>query len=767
MAHIAANAFWTAVWKAAVSYAVSAITNKLLGPKQKTQSPTYEFGTLQTQTNNNTVQPIIYGRVKCAGNNIWQSGSGQTVQRIVSFGVGKNNGVSDVKLDDKAIGGLSGCSYTAYMGDGVQDIDSRVTGATQADKARLVGGMKYDSYLALTLQSSDKLSGNPNVTAVWEGRIVRVYTTPSAYTEAWSDNPAWCVLDFMTSYDGCGMAESELDIQSFITAAAYCDELVNGRKRFTLNIILDEKKSRQDWLHDLLSVCRGYFTYQRGKHGILIDKPESVSQIFTVKKTEEIELWWSELSEEYERIIIKYPDPEYEWQLVGAAATIAPPFRRSKPNEKTIDVYGVTNFQQASQLSWFHLNQERTCKLWARYKTNRKALNRSVGEVIGIKDPIMQLTEAGLEYKRFRIMSMTEPQDGTIEMVLREYNEELYTDAMGSVAPTVNVTTLSDPYDAPPDVSAYYVYQNLRQIEHYWTTVGSSVEVRRLDPNNPTWDSGQVIVSKQAGSKFIDTGITTGLLLFGIKAISAKGIYSSQMRTASVYVGSIPASNIIVAFDEFLSLDGTMIGCSAEGSAVNLDVAATWDEATTAVWDESTTAVWGSPTVTEATYVAQDKDLGKVLNSIVSLQDFAYTYGYDILWKYADTQAGLASATWQAFLPGTYKFRWHKWELVLRGDGVGAQSLTKFKVSIDVPDVVLKYPNETVPAVVITDANAGVRIDFPTDVFSKAPTVTGSVISGAGYIIPDTVTKDYMILKATTNGTDRLTGTLHLQIIGY
>ena len=70
--------FWGAVWtgikSVAFSYATSAITNKLFGPKAKSSSPTYSVGTLQTQTNSSMVMPIIYGKVKCAGNNLYQDG---------------------------------------------------------------------------------------------------------------------------------------------------------------------------------------------------------------------------------------------------------------------------------------------------------------------------------------------------------------------------------------------------------------------------------------------------------------------------------------------------------------------------------------------------------------------------------------------------------------------------------------------------------------------------------------------------------------------
>lgn len=889
MAHIVANAFWTAIWRTVESYALSAITQKLFGPKQQSQSPTYSIGTLQTQTNSNMVMPIIYGRVKCAGNNLWQSNSGTTVQRLVGFGIGKNKGVSDVRLDDVPItkqtyftiiysgseqygrcryvnktfsistpsgthsfdcnnksslelitwinsftgwhasaessfaiddikdindqhkvllGGtwygidctnlkysvtsdsLPDCSYTAYMGDGLQTIDSRVTGDTQEAKARLVGGMKYDAYLALTITAGDKISNNPNTTAVWDGRIVKIYSTTAKdgytldlktgyyYKEDWSDN-VWCILDFMTGWYGCNIPITDIDIVQFITMAEYAQP-ADGSRRWSINLILDEKKSRQEWLNEMLLCFRAWRTYQNGKHGILIDKPEPVSQIFKVKKTESIQHNWQEISKDYEQIILKYIDPDYEWQKVGAPATIKPPFRNATyddngnvvsngiPLSKATEINGITNFKQASQHAWFYVNKAQTCQDVVTYTCNKRALNRTIGDVVGIEDPITQVHEEGLTYKRYRIIAMTEPQGMQIQMVMEEYNEALYTDQLGSVAPVVNITKLSDPYAAPPDITSYYVFQNLRQLEHFWSLSGdvAGVEIRKLDNNNPIWETGQVITTRQAGTKFIDTGISEGLLLFGIKAISKKGVPSQTMKTTSVYVSSVPASNIIIAFDEFELLDGTLTNCIIEDKKVILDTNIEWDEDTDQEWDEESNVDWGTPAVLSAVYRTQPKSMGKTLTSIVSIKDLSYTYNCEVWLRRGSTVEEINTAEWEKFLGGSLSFNYHQWELRLFGDG-DPHELSRFSVSIDVPDRPLTYPNEKVPELEIVDAEAGVRIDFD-EPFTKKPKYFGSVVGSEAIpvIYESDLFVDHVIVHAKLNG-QHVAGKLHMQFAGY
>lgn len=551
---------WKAVVGTVISYAVNAVTNKLFGAKNdsnnNSSSPTYSIGTLQTQTNSDMVMAILYGKVKCAGNNFWQSDAATTVYRLVGFGIGKNYRVSEVKLDDVDIANCPGCSYTAYMGDGEQAIDSRVTGATQVDKAKLVGGMKYDAYLALTITGSDKISSNPNLTAVWEGRVVKIWDTTTVYHEAWSDN-VWCMLDFMTSIDGCNIPLDDIDIQSFITAAEYAQPADNSRK-WSVNLILDVKKSRQDWLNEMLLCFRAWRTYQNGKHGILIDKPEPVSQVFKVKKTETIQIDWQESSEDVERIILKYRDPDYEWQNVGAPATMKAPFQNATynvdgsvlsngtPLSKTVEVNGITNFKQASQHSWFYLNQAQTCGEYITYTCNKRALNRTIGDVIGIFDPITEVTEPGRDHKRYRILGMTEPQGISIQLYCREYNEALYTDQLGSVAPVINITKLPNTSQEPPAVT------NLTATEYGWMTA-DGVHVSNIDidctPSN-YFDRVSYVITISADNgdtwRYINTisqfpyriaNIQKGNYVVGIQAFNKAGISGVKAATNIIVVG--------------------------------------------------------------------------------------------------------------------------------------------------------------------------------------------------------------------------------------
>lgn len=453
------------------------------------ESPAYRFGPLETTASNVLCVPIIYGRIKAAGNKIWQSSGTTTFSALVAFGEGQISSITNVQLNNYNIANLTGCSYSAYVGDGTQQIDSRVTGNTQADKAALVGGLKYTAYIALTVAASTKVTNNYlNVTADIVGKLVRVYTDTSTYTTQYSNNPAWCIFDFLTCSSACDMPVEDLDIQSFITAANYCDVKVNpvnatgtvsvavnsnvvtgsgtkfiteikigdqitvnntnkivtvinsdtsltvdsnfstslsGRTmiirdtRYTINLILDERKSRVDWIKEMLTLCRGYLLYDANQKISLVIEQDSASvQDFTpdniISRSEYF--WTTPKNQKCDILKVRYIYPTEQCARVFAVAE-SDTFSNDPPTIQEVQALGVTNFKQASRLAWFYLNQSNNCNKFISFRTTQISLDRMVGDVITLTSTFL-----GYVKKKMRIVQIAQAQDGQIQIICREYN---------------------------------------------------------------------------------------------------------------------------------------------------------------------------------------------------------------------------------------------------------------------------------------------------------------------------------------------------------
>lgn len=440
------------------SVASYVVSRREMKKMKKTAKRTYS-DTMATETSNTMPIPIIYGTVKNAGNLIYSKlwDNNQRVAKLIVFCDGKIKGIRDIKLDDTDINSsdFEGVSYNTYVGDGEQLIDGRVDGTTNSQRAQKVGGLKYDAYVALEAKANDNLSGSFNVTAMIDGKIVKCYTSETEYTEEWSNNPAWCVLDFLTCYNGVGLDIDEIDIPSFLEAAKFYDD-----KDYTLNICLDETQSRLDWVSNMLNCCRSSLVYKNGKYSLFVEKEDEVVQSFDPDSINNLELWWSPMEEIPDRIYVQFIDPDNEWVKVNAQAEAPNPLRK-QPRIETYELYGVTNFDQASRLAWFYLNQAITCKMYVRFSTDRRALNRTVGDVISLTDYITEFQD-----KQFRIIKIADKQDGGIELTCREYNPSIYSEEKGATEPVINNTTLADPTEPPPAVvyldneQEYYVLPN-------------------------------------------------------------------------------------------------------------------------------------------------------------------------------------------------------------------------------------------------------------------------------------------------------------------
>lgn len=386
------------------------------------ESPVYKFGALETTASNTLCVPIIYGKIRAAGNKIWQSTGSTTFNAVVAFGEGQINSISNIKLNDYDISTLTGCNYSAYLGNGTQDIDSRVTGSTQAAKAALVGGLKNTAYIALTVTASNKVANNYcNVTADITGKEIKVYTNTSTFTTKYSNNPAWCIYDFLTCVSGCNMPESDLDLQSFIDTAAYCDAKVGTETdpRFSLNLILDQRKSRRAWLNQMILTCRAGLVYNANqKLSLVIEGNADPVQDFTPDNIlAGSECFWTTPKEKRCDIFkLRYIYPTDQCARVFAVAE-SDSFLSNPPIIQEIQAFGVTNFNQASRLAWYYLNQGNNCNKLVSFVTTQVGLDRMVGDVITLTSTIL-----GYVKKKMRIVQMAQAQEGQIQIICREYN---------------------------------------------------------------------------------------------------------------------------------------------------------------------------------------------------------------------------------------------------------------------------------------------------------------------------------------------------------
>ena len=735
-------------------------------------SPTYD-GVKQTQTNQDLPVPLLYGTCKLAGNRIWQDEEAtKTVKRIVAFAEGEITGFDDIKLNDIPISEISGIKVNRYYGTDTQVVDSIVGGSTQEERAEKVGSLRRIAYLAITVPRTAKIDVNYNLTAVVKGRKIRVYTTKNQYAVKYSENPAWVMFDFLTSYNGLGLGlnnngtlNDELvkelfDLDSFIESAAFCDELVDGEPRFTFNMVFDSQTSARNLIDEIYRSCRGGLFTKNGKLQFKIDKAESVSKVFHAQDIVKGSETFSTLASEDHYDILKciYVSPDHEWQKVEAYAEV-PVYKDGVPVEHTVNVYSVTNFKQASRLAWYYVNSKVLQPYFGSFKTDYRAYDVEVGDVIQFDSLLM-----GLESYAVKVTSVTDDGAGTFTINWRTYDDRLYDDTLGSKEPHVLVSNLEDYYDVPDDVEGFNVVQSNNLFNFVWkptTNKNDRYEIRCGE----SWESGEVYLKNITATSASAPIKSKGLFKFWIKAYNGYN-YSKNATLDVVYVDSVPELNTIVSIDILEDMQGVLSDSLKEyHQTLKLRTDDVLWHTTEDCWGEGdmyyqSGRYWGARVFTEGVYESQVYDIGAVLSSVVSasVKYRSPDEQSSVLLEWAYSSDGESYSNWTIVNTGEYTFRYCKFRIsVLSPNGVQVV-VSECIANVDVPDKEINLQLE------ITE-KSGLTIEYD---FLAPPSIVATVNdNNDAYVVVTEKTNTYATLKAYTNAGNLCTCKLSLRAKGY
>ncbi len=757
-------------------------------------SPTYASGVLQTQTNQDLPVPLLYGRCKLAGNRIWQDENyDKAIKRIVAFAEGEITAYEDIRLNDIKMSEISGISVKQYYGTSTQNVDEIVGGSSQQERAEKVGSLRNIAYLAISVPKNEKIDINYNLTAIVKGRKVRVYTTPDAYEIKYSENPAWCLLDFLICYNGLGLGLNNdgtisdekinkiFDIYSFIESAAFCDEEVetNGKKapRFTFNMIFDSQTSARSLLDEIYRSCRGGLFTKNGKLQFKIDKAGPVCQHIDedaiVKGSETFESLPSE--EHYDILKCVYISPEHEWQKVEAYAEL-PEYRDGVPIEHSVNIYSCTNFEQASRLAWYYINSKILQPYFGSFQTDYRVYDREVGDIITFDSLLM-----GLKKYPVKITSIVDDGAGTFTVNWRHYDERLYSDELGSKEPHILVSDLSDLVVIPPDVENFNVIQSSTLFNFVWKSCGEGIsyEIREGE----SWENSSLVKREIYGTTTSLNIDRRGLYKFWIKAFNGYN-YSKNATLDVISVSDIPNVDEFVYLDILKDLGGNFDNTKKiviadkydirDGTAKNAitlkvnnvlwqNLAKYWLSAAEKIEDDyyNNGRWWGADVISSGSYESQIYDIGRLINCIVSFDVKTVRVhsrsNITIEWCYSND--GKTFTPWLFANSGEYTFRYCKFRALFSPIDNTPLILTAFKVNIDVPEIEIKL--ETV----ITDAEKGAVVEFD---FIHVPTIVATVNDSIdAYAVVVEKTNKYAKILAYKNDGTPTTCTVNIIAKGY
>ena len=235
---------------------------------------------------------IIYGRMRVSGARIYDEATGTNnkfLHRVIAVAGHEVESFDRIYINDEyievsALEAADGNVPLVYSSDGL-DTSDRYDGKirinlhlgspTQAADADLVAesehwtsahqlsGIAY-MYIRLKFDADAFPNGIPEINAIVNGK--KVYD-PRTSTTAWSDNPALCLRDYLTSSYGIAEATANLDDDLVIAAANVCDQTNTdaGTTRYTCNGAFTTASTPYDMINNLLTSMDGSLWYSQGK----------------------------------------------------------------------------------------------------------------------------------------------------------------------------------------------------------------------------------------------------------------------------------------------------------------------------------------------------------------------------------------------------------------------------------------------------------------------------------------------------------------------
>lgn len=371
------------------------------------------------------------------------------------------------------------------------DIKALVKGKKVYDPRQDSTSTYYDANVGVSTQRS-------NDSTTWE----------------WSENPVWCLVDYLTD-DRFGMDIdlNRIDLSKAVDAADICDATVSvpggSEKRYTCNGVVFGTTTHKANINKILSSMNGMLTYTNGQYVIRAGAFEAVGTGMTLTEdhmTGPVKLKTSfERNERFNTITGTFIDPTKNYkEMEFPKVQITSALIRDNSEELTRELkLGMTNSRYMAQRIAHKLIQLSDLQKVLTFPTNLAGVNISVGDRVNVT-----LSEFGYTNKTFVCLGWTfsESGSGGVNLTLREDDSSSYADLAVSGYSTVTPAGgIQQGFFGVPDPSGLSATAHVESIELDWTNPANMTGIIAIEvfaSPNSSWSSA-VKVGETIGTQFI------------------------------------------------------------------------------------------------------------------------------------------------------------------------------------------------------------------------------------------------------------------------
>ena len=438
-------------------------------------------------------------------------------------------------------------TYTVYTGSSSQ---------TPPSNYATTGSYKNTAWIRANLVATSTLSySNPNIACIIKGKLV--YDTRTS-TTAYSENPAMCLRDYLLNKRygmGRWLDSSMLDTDSFEECADYCDATITytdaygitvSEPRYTLNLILAQKRKHIENIQDILAVFGGFLSISGNKIYCRMEKQEISSYVFNENNMSEVKFDYDGLTNCPNQYSIKYYDPAQNWAQISVQVNDnADQESRGAIIPKEVSLQGCTNQGQALRLGRIYKAINRLNGAILGFTTGTFAMHLQPGDIVTVN-------YRALSGMLFRILSVSE-ENGKWKLQVQQYNSSIYDDTFGaqisignyvatgsaltsSMGQVQNVTGDDSYYQQTDGSYVYSVTTSWDNLNSYF--LKQYIIYYSID-SGVTWQ----IAGYSVTNTFVHRGVLSNKTYeYKVVTENTAGVYSDASSVESVYVNGIAAT---------------------------------------------------------------------------------------------------------------------------------------------------------------------------------------------------------------------------------
>ena len=388
-------------------------------------------------------RPLVwaYGTHIVAGNIILMDDSPDDHRLIyVSLGEGEWDSVLNLWLNGETLSDRTGLSdaqgYLFHPGKAGEAGTGGETGSQKVDRwfpASVTQlNFSHTAYVAIWAERDTTAPGPElDIRGFYQTRKLQEYDssgTPTVYQ--YSANPAWEILDVLLNF--YKLPESRMDFASFVQAAADCDVVVNGQKRFEGHVFFTDEQGDQV-LDRLMATCRGFLTDYAGKISLRVDQARSSQHDFTMENTAEGSFRWenADTSRRPNRVVMTFRDIGNDYAFVEKMVDDeAHQDKVARITRAEMDL-GNARYGQAFRIGKYLLSRSTALPEMVRLRGLQDSFHLTPGDVVRVQHDAAPWAYAGgnPDFKEFEVIEATDLPNDERDFLLNEYLSTIYTDS--------------------------------------------------------------------------------------------------------------------------------------------------------------------------------------------------------------------------------------------------------------------------------------------------------------------------------------------------